>query len=297
MLNERGVIIDDGVFVKLAENHFLINTTSGGVAHISEMLEDWLQCEWPNLQVLINDVTTQWANFTVAGPRARDLISKLGTDINLSAEALPHMAMAEGNLMGINVRIVRVSFSGELSYEINLPAGFAEAFMEAVLQAGEEFDICPYGIETLLLLRTEKGYLHIGSETDGSSVPDDVGWDDVARNKAADYIGKRSLDLEANREPQRQQLVGLQALQEQQPIRPGAHLRITNESRTGIGSDGWVTSACYSPHLETHIALAVLRGGRQRQGEIVEVLDEAHRYQARVVAPVFFDPANERLSR
>jgi len=296
MLNERGIIIDDGVFMKLADHHYLLNTTSGGAGRICEMLEEWWQCEWPDSQVLIDDVTTQWANFTIAGPKARELIGKLGTNIDLSAQALPHMAVCHGKLAGLDVRIVRVSFSGELSYEINLPAGFAEYFMQAVLQAGAEFAITPYGVESLFVLRTEKGYLHLGSDTDGSTIPDDVGWGRVARNKSTDYIGKRSLQLEANQSQQRQQLIGLKALDVNQVMRPGAHLRFGDDDKSGIGSAGWISSACFSPNLKTHIALAVLRGGRDKLGEIVTVLDEEERYQARVVPPVFLDPENHRLS-
>ncbi len=180
MLNENGVIIDDGVCVRLAADHFLVHTTSGGVARIGAMMEEWLQCEWTGLKVLVDDATTQWANFTIAGPRSREVLAALGTNIDLSAQALPHMAAAEGLLAGLAARLVRVSFSGELSFEINVPADYGAGLFEALLEAGKPFNITPYGVETLMVLRTEKGFLHVGSDTDGSSTPDDVGWGHVA---------------------------------------------------------------------------------------------------------------------
>jgi sarcosine oxidase subunit alpha len=295
MLNDNGIIVDDGVFVRLAENHFLVHTTSGGVGRITEQLEDWLQCEWPHLQVLVDDCTSQWANFTIAGPNARELLAKLGTDIDLSAEALPHMAAACGLVMGMQARVVRVSFSGELSFEINIPARHAAGFLQAALRLGEEFGVCPYGVESLMVLRLEKGYLHLGSDTDGSSTPDDVGWGKVARSKTKDYIGRRSLFRSANQDPGRQQLVGLAPLDPGQELQPGAHLLAGENRQAPAKTDGWITSGCYSPNLRRHIGLGVLAGGQRRLGEIVTVVNERRTFHARVVDMVFLDPQNERL--
>jgi sarcosine oxidase subunit alpha len=296
MLNENGVIIDDGVFVRLAQDHFLVHTTSGGVARIGAMMEEWLQCEWTDLQTLVDDATTQWANFTIAGPKARDVLQALGTDIDISAGALPHMAAAVGEVAGLQARVVRVSFSGELSFEINVPARAGAGFFEAILEAGKPFDITPYGVETLMLLRTEKGHLHVGSDTDGASTPDDVGWGHVARNKTSDYIGRRSLFREGNLEPDRKQFVGLEPLDPGQHIRPGGHLLVGKDRQPPATTDGWVTSACYSPTLERNIALGVLRAGRDLMGEILTVCDEDLRFNVKVVSPVFYDPENRRLS-
>jgi len=296
MLNENGVIIDDGVFVRLAENHFLVHTTSGGVARISAMMEEWLQCEWTDLRVLIDDATTQWANFTIAGPKAREVLGKLGTDIDISADAMPHMSAATGLVSGLDARIVRVSFSGELSFEINIPARHGRDFLQAILDAGEAFNIEPYGVETLMLLRTEKGYLHVGSDTDGVSTPDDVGWGHVARKKATDYIGKRSLFRSGNQARDRKQFVGLMPVDHGQAIRPGGHLLIGENRQPPAETDGWVTSAVYSPHLDHHIALGMLKGGREREGEILTVCDEAERFHVKVVSPVLYHPENLRLS-
>jgi len=295
MLNENGVIIDDGVFTRLADDHFLVNTTSAGVERIGGMMEEWLQCEWPELRVLVDDVTTCWANFTVAGPRARDVLAALGTGIDLDPAALPHMAAACGEVAGIDARVIRVSFSGEASYEVNLPARQAAAFLEALLDAGRPFGITPYGIEALMRLRLEKGYLHVGSDTDGSSTPDDVGWGAVARAKPTDYIGRRSLFRPANLDPARKQLVGLEPLEAGQAVRPGAHLLLGAGREPPGRTDGWVTSAGFSPSLDRHVALGVLSGGRERLGEIVTACDEELRYGMRVVAPMFYDPGNEKL--
>ncbi len=295
MLNENGVIIDDGVFVRLGENHFLVNSTSGGAARIAAMMEEWLQCEWRDLEVVVDDQTSQWANFTVAGPRSRDVVNALGTDLDLSATAFPHMSVAAGTVAGLDARVTRVSFSGEMSYEINVPAAYANSFLEAIVQAGSPFGLAPYGIEALMVLRLEKGYLHVGTDTDGSSTPDDVGWGHVARNKPGDYIGKRSLFREGNRDPARKQLVGLEPVEPGQAMRPGGHLLIGPGREPPAVTDGWITSACHSPTLNRHIALGVLRSGREREGEILTVCDENRRFNVKVVPPVFYDPGNERL--
>jgi len=296
MLNENGTIIDDGVFIRLADDHFLLNTTSGGASRIAAMLDEWLQCEWRDLRVLVEDLTTQWACFTVAGPRAREVMAALGTDIDLSAESLPHMAAAEGAVAGLPARIARVSFSGELSYEISAPADQAGFLLEAILEAGQPHGIEPYGVESLMVLRMEKGFLHVGTDTDGSTTPDDIGWGDVARRKTGECIGRRSLDRPANRAADRRQFVGLEPLDPRQPIRPGGHLLIGADRQAPALTDGWVTSACFSPTLERQIALGMLRGGRSRLGEIVTVCDERERFSVKVVSPVFYDPSNTRLN-
>lgn len=297
MLNEHGVIIDDGVFVRLTENHFVVHTTSGAVARIYAMMEEWLQCEWRNLRVVVDDMTAQSANFAVAGPKAREVLLALGTDIDLSSTTLPHMAVATGSLAGLDVRILRVSYSGEAGFEINVAARYGAGMLEAILEAGQPFGIVPYGVEALMLLRTEKGYLHIGTDTDGETTPDDVGWGHVARNKPDDYIGKRSLYRAGNTDHDRKQFMGLELLDPKQIIRPGAHLLLGENRQPPATTDGWVTSACFSPNLGRYIALCRLRSGTSRKGEIVTVCDEDERFHARVVSPVFYDPENLRLGR
>ena len=175
--------------------------------------------------------------------------------------------------------------------------GKSAEIMQAILDAGEAGGIMPYGVETRMALRLEKGFLHVGSDTDGSSTPDDVGWGHVARKKTTDYIGKRSLYREGNLDKNRKQFVGLDPLEPEQALRPGGHLLIGADRQAPATSDGWITSACYSPNLERHIALGMLRGGSKRSGEILTVCDEDERFNVRVVSPAFYDPDNIRLSK
>ncbi len=291
MLNESGVVIDDGTIARLAAERFVITTTSGGATRIAAWLEEWRQCEWPDLNVFVVPVTTQWAAIALSGPRARDVLSRFETDIAIDAASLPHMSMREGRFADVETRLYRVSFSGELGYEIHVPARYGLALWQELMSAGAEAGIVPYGIETLLLLRLEKGYLHVGVDTDGTTSPADVGWGEVAARKSADFIGKRSLDRIDNRRSDRLQLVGL-ATNEATALLPGAHLRLAG---TTEGSDGWVTSAAVSPALERPVALALLRGGRERLGETVIVHDMDHHGAATVVSSAFYDPEGKRL--
>ncbi len=291
MLNENGVIIDDGTVARLNRNHFLVTTTSGGAGRIGQWLEEWRQCEWPDLNVFVSPVTTQWTTVAVAGPRARDLLARFASDIAIDAKSLPHMSLADGRFAGAPARLYRVSFSGELGYEINVPARHGAALWRELLSAGADLGVTPYGVETALLLRLEKGFLHVGVDTDGTTAPADIGWGEVAARKRGDFIGKRSLRRPDNLRPDRLQLVGL-AADDARILVPGAHLRLNG---TTEGSDGWVTSAAMSPALGRPIALALLCGGRARQREQLTVHDLDRRCPATVVDPRFFDPEGVRL--
>jgi sarcosine oxidase subunit alpha len=223
MLRETGILFDDGTVVALAPDHLLITTTSGNAGRVYQWLEEWHQCEWPELKVAITPVTEQWATVSLAGPAARAILSELPTDVDLSNAAFPHLAMREGRLMGLPARMYRVSFTGELTYEINVPSDSGPHLWERLLTAGAAEGLQPIGMDTLMLLRLEKGFLHVGSDTDGTTVPDDVGWGKVAANKARDYIGKRSLALPEHVRPDRLQLVGLAFPTGQPPRRkPGS---------------------------------------------------------------------------
>jgi sarcosine oxidase subunit alpha len=291
MLNENGVIIDDGTAARLGREHFVVTTTSGGAARIAAWLEEWRQCEWPDLEVFVTPVTSQWATFAVAGPRARQLLARFRTDIAFDWRSMPHMSMRQGRFAGAPARLYRVSFSGELGYEINVPARYGAALWSQLIKAGADFGVTPYGVETVLLLRLEKGFLHVGVDTDGTTAPADVGWGEIAGKKKGDYIGKRSLTRRDNLRADRLQLVGLTAANAEVLV-PGAHLRLTG---TTEGSDGWVTSACRSPALGKPIALALLRGGRARLGETVVVHDLDRTCEATVVPRTFLDPEGKRL--
>lgn len=292
MLNENGVVIDDGTIGRLGREHFVVTTTSGGASRVAAWLEEWRQCEWPDLQVFVTPVTTQWAAFAVAGPRARQLLARFRTDIAFDWRSMPHMSLREGRFAGVAARLYRVSFSGELGYEINVPARYGAALWTAILKAGADFGVTPYGVETVLLLRLEKGYLHVSVDTDGTTAPADVGWGAVAARRKTDFIGKRSLARPDNQRADRLQLVGVTDA-EASVLVPGAHLRLTG---TVEGTDGWVTSASHSPALGKTIALALLRGGRARHGEKVTVHDLDRRCEATVVSPTFLDPDGKRLN-
>ena len=291
MLNEAGVVIDDGTIACLSPQRFVLTTTSGGAGRIAAWLEEWRQCEWPDHRVFVTPVTTQWAAISLAGPRARAVLARFETDIAIDGGSLPHMSVREGHFAGVDTRLYRVSFSGELGYEIHVPARHGDSLWRALLAAGATDGIVPYGIETLLLLRLEKGFLHVGVDTDGTITPADAGWGAVAARKKADFIGKRSLAREDNRRADRLELVGL-TTKNGAALVAGAHLRLPG---TTVGSDGWVTSAAYSPTLERPIALALLRGGRARLGQALVVHDLRRKGEATVVSPSFYDPEGKRI--
>jgi sarcosine oxidase subunit alpha len=243
------------------------------------------------MRVLITPVTTQWATVAVAGPHAREVVRRLGTDIDLEPGEFPHLHVRTGYIAGVASRLYRVSFSGELGYEINVPSNYAQSLWTELVQAGSDFGITPYGLEALLILRMEKGFLHVGVDTDGTTSPQDVGWGDAAIKKKADFIGKRSLTRPENVASNRLHLVGLVS-DDPETLVAGAHLRLPG---TTEGSDGWVTSAAFSPTLERPIALGMLRGGRLLEGKKVAVHDLGRTGRARVVSTPFYDPKGARL--
>ncbi len=290
MLRESGVVFDDGTVVMLAPDHFVVTTTSGNAGRVAAWFEEWHQCEWPQLRVALTSVTDQWATVSLAGPRARDILMKLDSDIDVSPAAFRHLEMREGRLIGRAARIYRVSFTGELTYEINVPAQAGQDLWEALLEAGRSHDLQPFGLDALLLMRLEKGFLHVGTDTDGTTVPDDVGWGKVAASKTSDFIGKRSLRLPENVRVDRLQLVGLVGSTD---IVVGSHLRLM---RSDAVTDGWVTSAGRAVLTGEPIALALLRGGRQHVGAQVSVHDAGNVTGAKVVDLPFFDPAGDRVN-
>lgn len=292
MLRESGVIFDDGTVVMLAPDHLLITTTSGNAGRVSAWLEEWHQCEWSRLRVAITNVAEQWATVSVTGPRARAILMRLDPDIDVSNEQTPHMSMRTGRLLGWPARIYRVSYTGELTYEINVPARAGYDLWEALLQAGGPDGLQPVGLDALLLLRLEKGFLHVGTDTDGTTVPDDVGWGPVAAKKIIDYVGRRSLSLPENQRADRLQLVGLTA-GDGCALRVGSHLRLADSRQA---TDGWVTSAGRSVLTGEPIALAMLRAGRQHMNREVSVHDAGSVTRARVMSPPFYDPAGERMN-
>lgn len=283
MLNEFGVIIDDGVTARLADNHFLVGTTSGGADRILAAMEEWHQCEWPDMELVILPVTAAWSTLTLTGPNASRILSAVGTDL----PPFPHMSWRQGLVGGVPARVARVSYTGEVSYEISVAPTAAPALWDAMREAGA----VPFGIEAMMVLRTEKGFLHVGSDTDGTTLPGDVGWGAPAE-KAGDFIGRRSLTLPAARRPDRLCLVGVEPVEPKQRLPVGAHLQgLAGEG----GSQGYITSACDSPTLGRSIGLAMLSNGRERLGEVVQVAADTP-FAARIVSTAFYDPEGERLN-
>src|SRR5581483_9158477 len=193
MLREDGFVMDDGVVGRLAPDRFHVTTTTGGAARVLAMMEDYLQTEWPDLKVWLTSVTEQWAVIALQGPSAREILAPLVESIDISAAAFPHMSVAEGRVCGVNARLFRVSFTGELGFEINVPADYGRAVWEAVYQAGQPHGITPYGTETMHVLRAEKGYIVVGQEADGTVIPSDLGLDWAIGRQKPDFVGKRSL--------------------------------------------------------------------------------------------------------
>ena len=292
MLSENGIVIDDGVFARLADERYLVSTTTANADRITDWLEEWHQCEWPDLDLIISPVTGQWAVTTIAGPNSRVLLQEIESDIDFSAEALPHMSVATGTFLGVPTRVQRVSFSGEMSFEINVPAIQSQSVMEAMMNAGGN-RIVPIGIEALLILRTEKGYLHVGADTDGMTNALDVGFAGIVSKKKTDFLGKRSLLRAEDQSKDRRQFVGVEPLNDNENLQSGAHF-ITPQDE-GRRSQGIVTSACFSPTLKRSIGLGLLEGGFARKGETVTVFDDGRTFDVRIVDPAFYDPTGENM--
>lgn len=297
MLNEKGIVIDDGIVCCLDEGYYLVHTTSGNADTIYAWMEEWQQCEWPDLDVVICAVTTQWANCTLQGPNARKVLAKLDTTIDLDNERFPHMSIQSGFVNGdIPIRVMRASFTGELGYEINIPANYGDALWQNLMAVGAEFAITPYGVESLMILRTEKGYLHIGADTDGTTVPEDIGWGGPIKNKKADFIGRRSLTLQENIKSDRFHYVGIEcpSLSQSDLLQSGAHI-IGADEKAPAKSQGYLTSAFYSPNVDQWVGLGLVKGGRDRIGETVGLFHNGSVQAAKIVEPLFFDKKGGRL--
>jgi sarcosine oxidase subunit alpha len=296
MMNENGFLFDDGVTARLGTNHYLVHTTSGNADRIHAWFEEWLQTEWTDLKVFVTPVTEQWAQFGIAGPKAREVLEKLEGTIDFSNEAFPFMTMKAGTLEGVTARVFRISFSGELSYEIAVPANRGLGLWNALMEAGEEFDIEPYGTEALHVLRAEKGFIAIGDETDGTVTPLDLGLDWAVSKKKPDYIGKRSLERSYLAGPNRKELVGLLTEDPQTVLPDGAYAVETVKPKPPMTMIGQVSSSYWSPTLKRSIALGLIRNGRARKGETISFPLEDRVVKARIVDPVFYDQEGKRLN-
>ena len=294
MCSENGFLMDDGVVVRLDEQSFLCHTTSGGAEHIHAHMEEWLQTEWWDWNVYVANLTEQYAQVGVVGPKARDVLEKLG-GLDVRKEALGFMEYAEGWLGAFDVRAFRISFSGELSYEIAVPAEQGLAFWQALCAAGEEFGIMPYGTEALHVMRAEKGFIMIGDETDGTVIPQDLGLHWAISKKKSDFLGKRAQERSHMVDPDRWKLVGLETL-DGSVLPDGAYAvgegANANGQRNTIGR---VTSTYFSPTLNRGIAMGLVAQGPDRMGEILNFPDlSGNEVKVKLVDPVFYDKNGDR---
>ncbi|MEE9453460.1 MAG: sarcosine oxidase subunit alpha family protein [Paracoccaceae bacterium] len=295
MCNENGFLFDDGVVARISDDEFLCHTTSGGSDNVHAWMEEWLQTEWWDLKVYTTNITEQFAQIAVVGPDARKVLEKLG-GMDVSSDALPFMGFAEGKLAGIQARPFRISFSGELSYEIAVPAAEGQAFWDKICAAGAEFSIMPYGTEALHVMRAEKGFIMIGDETDGTVIPQDLklGW--AVSKKKVDFIGKRAQERPFLQDNNRKQLVGLLTENPADVLPDGAHAVSGGKNHYGQENMiGHVTSSYFSPTLDHSIAMALIKGGGSRMGEVLTFpLERGKVIRARVVDPVFYDKEGAR---
>jgi len=282
MCNENGFLMDDGVVARLDEDTFLCHTTTGGSDRIHAHMEEWLQTEWWDLKVFTANLTEQFAQIVVAGPNARKVLEALG-GMDVSREKLPFMGFIDGELGGIKARIFRISFSGELSYEIAVPTSQGLLIWNLLLQAGAEFGIMPYGTEALHVMRGEKGFVVVGDESDGTVTPHDLNMSWAVSKKKEDFIGKRGMQRSFLVSEGRKQLVGLRTLDDKVKLPEAAH------AVEGGQLIGHVTSTYFSPTLGHPIAMALINGGKARMGEVLEFPVAGTVHKARVVDPVFYD--------
>ena len=294
MCSENGFLTDDGVVARLDETTFLCHTTSGGADTVHGHMEEWLQTEWWDWDVYVANVTEQFAQIAVVGPKARDTLQALSKD-DLSAEALSFMGWVDATLAGIPVRIFRISFSGELSYEIAVRAGQGRALWDALLAAGAPHDVTVYGTEALHIMRAEKGFIMIGDETDGTVIPQDLGLDWAISKKKEDYLGKRAQARSHMTDPTRWKLVGLETV-DGSVLPDGAYAvaegRNANNQRN---VQGRVTSSYHSPTLERGIAMGLVLRGPDRMGEVLTFpKTDGTSVKARIVDLVFFDKDGEK---
>ena len=295
MLNEDGMVYDDGVTTRLGENHYIMTTTTGGAANVLGKLEDYLQTEWPELDVYLTSVTDHFATISVCGPNSKKIISNVIPDLDLSDENFPHMSFKNAKIGKINCRVMRISFTGEHSYEINIQANYANSVWEKCMEVGKDFNITPYGTETMHLLRAEKGFIIVGQDTDATMTPIDLQMDWIVSKKKYDFIGKRSLYRSDTIKDDRKQLVGLLTDNPNEILEEGAQI-VADVNKSPIEMLGHVTSSYYSPNLKKSIALGVVRGGKNMMGKKLIIPMENKTINVTVADPVFLDKENKRLN-
>lgn len=293
--NENGFLFDDGVVARLQDDEFLCHTTSGGAERVHGWFEEWLQTEWWDLKVYTANLTENYAQIAVVGPQSRQILARMG-GMDVGRDALPYMGFAEGTIAGIPSRAYRISFSGELSYEVAVPVSRGLEFWTKAIEAGVGFGVMPYGTEALHVMRAEKGFIMIGDETDGTVIPQDLGLSWAVSKKKTDFIGKRAQERSYLNDPDRKQLVGLLSEDGVSVLPSGAHA--TEGERLANGMEnmiGHVTSSYFSPTLGHPVAMALVKGGSRRLGTVLSFpVAHGRTIKARVVDPVFYDKSGDR---
>ncbi len=294
MLREDGVVMDDGTIWRFGEHNYMITTTTANAGKVMDFLEEMAQVYFTDLQVTLSSVTDQWAALSIAGPHSRSVLQKFLPDIDIGNENIPHMGIIKTKILGANMMIARLSFSGELAYEIFIQSNKAVEILEAIMFVGKDFDLQFYGLEALGGLRIEKGH-PVGSELDGRTTLDDLNMGKMAKIKP--FIGKAMMNRGILADPNRPKLVGLESIHPNRPILSGSIIQETDEEplKQGHGS-GWVSSMTYSPTLKKYIALGFVRNGRNRHGQIVNIADPLRTgyTTAKIVSPVFVDPSGKK---
>lgn len=296
LLNDAGFIVDDGVIGRLADDRFHVTTTTGGAPSVFATMEDYLQTEWPDLDVWITSTTEQYAVAAVQGPKAREVIAPFIEGIDLSAEAFPHMSVKEGTFCGVPCRLFRISFTGELGFEINVPRRHGKMMWETLAGEIEKHNGTAYGTETMHVLRAEKGYIIVGQDTDGTVTPQDAGMSWAIGKKKLDFVGKRGLarpDLVADN---RKQFVGLLTKDPKVKLEEGAQITVAQNPATGTPAEGHVTSSYFSPAMGRTIALAIVKNGHALEGKSLYVPMPEGSIEVEVTSPIFFDKEGARLN-
>ncbi|HXA72107.1 MAG TPA: sarcosine oxidase subunit alpha family protein [Stellaceae bacterium] len=293
MCREDGMVFDDGVTTRLGQDHYYMTTTTGGAARVLDWLEEWLQTEWPELRVYCTSVTEDWATITLSGPKSAAVMAALQPGFPPDPAEFPFMTLRSGQIAGIPARVFRVSYTGELSYEINVPARQGRALWETAVAAGRTYGITPYGTEAMHVLRAEMGFIVVGQETDGTVTPDDLGMKSLVSTRK-DFIGRRSLRRLAMLDPERRQLVGLLPKDPEAVLPEGAQLVDKVLARPPMPMVGHVTSSYYGARIGCSFALAMVKGGRARMGETVFAPLAGRTIEATIVQPSFYDREGKR---
>ena len=295
MLREDGIVMDDGTTTRISENHYHMTTTTAQAANVLSHLEYYLQIVWPELNVNVVSTTEQWAGAAIAGPKSRDLLQKLFPELDCSNEKLPFMGFVQAKLKGVNARIFRISFSGELAYEVNVESNNGNFMWEQIIEAGQEFEIQPYGTEALSTLRIEMGHV-AGSELDGRTIPYDNSLEGLVSQKK-DFIGKRSLNKSAFTASNRQKIVGVVPLDKKTSIPEGSYIVRDAKAKLPNPKLGHVSASCWSVEYNNPFSLAIIEDGKNMIGQKLFALSPLKKKSipVEIVSSHYVDPKGERV--